>query len=232
MKQEYKIFATKLTKLEPIAKKNYFADELEKNKSNSWKAWELLRTLLPGKFPISSNLPTSIRVNEKEITKKQSILEEFNNFSNIWENLTAKFKSGNPETYKVYFRNRVRSSIFTEPPRVNEVKNIMNSLNLCKSVGHDISSYYLRITSDILALVLCYFTNIAFKPRIFPQNCKKAKIIPLYQTGKPNNLTNYRPISYLNLFFQNNWEIKNNILRKLISYRQYTESYRHNQTFD
>ena len=99
-----------------------------------------------------------------------------------------------------------------EPPRINEVKNLMNSLNSRKSVGHDnISSYYLRIASDILSPVLCYFIDNAFRLGIFPQNCKKAKIIPLYKTGKPNNLTNYRPISILTCFSK--------IIKKLIHKR-------------
>ena len=99
-----------------------------------------------------------------------------------------------------------------EPPRVNEVKNLMNSLNLCKSVGHDnISSYYLRIASDILSPVLCYLINNAFRLEIFPQNCKKAKIISLYKTGKPNNLTNYQPNSILTCFSK--------IIKKLIHKR-------------
>ena len=102
------------------------------------KTWELLRTLLPGKSPKLSNLPTSTRVNEKEITEKQSILEEFNKyFSHIGENLAAKFKSDNAETYNLYLHYRIRSSIFMEPLRVNEVKNLINSLNLRKPVGHD-----------------------------------------------------------------------------------------------
>ena len=46
---------------------------------------------------------------------------------------------------------------------------------------------------------MCYFIDNAFRLGIFPQNCK-AKIIPLYKTGKPNNLTNYRPISILTCF--------------------------------
>ena len=47
---------------------------------------------------------------------------------------------------------------------------------------------------------MCYFIDNAFRLGIFPQNCKKAKIIPLCKTGKPNNLTNYRPISILTCF--------------------------------
>ena len=90
----------------------------------------------------------------------------------------------------------------------NEVKNLSNSLNLCKSVGHDNISYFLRIGSDILAPVLCYFIDNAFRLGIFLQSCKKAKLILLFKTIKPNNLTNYLSTNfYLNLFFQNNREI-------------------------
>ena len=72
-----------------------------------------------------------------------------------------------------------------EPPRVNEAKNLMNSLNLRKSVGHDnISSYYLRIASDILSPVLCYFIDNAFRLGIFPQNCKKAQNYSIVQNRK------------------------------------------------
>ena len=78
-----------------------------------------------------------------------------------------------------------------ELPRVNKVKNLLNSLNLRKSVGYDKISYFLHLGSDILAPVLCYFIDSALRLGIFPQSCKKAKIIPLIKTGKPNNLINY-----------------------------------------
>ena len=79
------------------------------------------------------------------------MLEEFNKYlSHIRENLAAKIKYVNAETHKLYLHNRIRLSIFMEPPRANEVKNLINSLNLRKSVGHDnISSFYLRIGLDI-----------------------------------------------------------------------------------
>jgi len=54
-----------------------------------------------------------------------------------------------------------------EPPRQAEVTNLINSLNLHKAVvGHDnISPYYLRIASTILALALCNLFNHALKLR-------------------------------------------------------------------
>ena len=49
MKQEYKSYSNKLTKIKALAKKEYYSAEIEKkNKTNQRKTWELLRTLLPG----------------------------------------------------------------------------------------------------------------------------------------------------------------------------------------
>ena len=41
--------------------------------------------------------------------------------------------------------------MYMEPPQVNKVINLINLLNLCKSVGHDnISPYFLRVASTFL----------------------------------------------------------------------------------
>ena len=77
---EYKIFANKLTKTKAFAKKRFYAEELENNKNNSRKTWELLRALLPGKSSKDSPLPQTITIQGNKITNQQQILEEFNNF--------------------------------------------------------------------------------------------------------------------------------------------------------
>jgi len=88
-----------------------------------------------------------------------------------------------------------------EPPRINEVTNLIYSLNLRKSVGHDnISPYYLRIASIILSPVLCYFIDNAFRLGVFPRSCKIAKITSLYKSEKTELFTNYRLISILTCF--------------------------------
>ena len=99
------------------------------------------------------------------------------------------------------------SSIFMEPPRINKVFNLINSLNLNKSVGHDnIPPYFLKVASNVIAL--CYFFDNAFLLGIFPQSCKIAKVVPLFKLGSTENLSNYRPISILPCFSK--------ILEKLI----------------
>ena len=88
-----------------------------------------------------------------------------------------------------------------EPPRVNEVLNVINFLNLHKSVGHDsISSYFLRLASSSLAPAISFFIDNAFRIGIFLHSCKLAIVIPLFKSRKTDNLTNYRPISILTCF--------------------------------
>ena len=102
-KQEYKIFANKLIKTKALAKKRFYAEELENNKGNSRKTWELLRTLLPGKSSKDSPLPQNITVQGNKISNQQQILEEFNNFfSKIGEKLASEFGTNNEESYKKF----------------------------------------------------------------------------------------------------------------------------------
>ena len=96
-----------------------------------------------------------------------------------------------------FLRNKVKSSIYFDLLRINEVINLINSLNLSKAVGHDnITPYFLRIASNILAPALCYFFDNAIQFGVFPRNCKIAKIIPLFKAGK-KEVNNYCPISIL-----------------------------------
>ena len=172
MKREYKMYLNKLTKIKSTAKKQYFTDELEKNKSNQRKTWEILRSLLPRKLTKPSNLPITVNINGNKITDQQTILHEFNKFfSKVGVTLANNFHTTEENSFKKFLRNRVKSLMYMEPARVNEVINLINSLNLRKSVGHDnISPYFLRVASNILAPALCYFIENAFRLSIFPKS--------------------------------------------------------------
>ena len=202
MKKKYKMYANKLTKIKTVAKQKYYTDELIKNKSNPRKTWELLRALLPGNSTKSTNLPSCVSVNETNISNEKIILEKFNDFfSKIGENLAKNFSRHDKSSYENFLSNRDLPTIYMEPPRINEVINVIHSLQMHKSVGHDnISPFYLRVASTIIAPILCYFIDYAFTLGIFPQSCKIAKIIPIFKSGKRDNLTNYRPISILTCF--------------------------------
>ena len=51
-----------------------------------------------------------------------------------------------------------------EPPRINEVLNVINFLNLHESVSHDnISSYFLCVASSYLAPAISFSIGNAFR---------------------------------------------------------------------
>ena len=80
MKQEYKKYSNKLTKIKLTAKTKYYAKELEANTGNPRITWEVLRTLLPVNSTKSSALPSAIDLNGRKVTDQQIMLCEFNNF--------------------------------------------------------------------------------------------------------------------------------------------------------
>ena len=97
IKLEYKKFANNLTKMKTLAKKQYYANELENSRGNLRKMWELLRTLLPGKLHGSTILISNINLNGCSISNKQRIVNEFNVFfSKVGENLSKNFNGNSP----------------------------------------------------------------------------------------------------------------------------------------
>ena len=88
MKQEYKSYLNKLTKIKALAKKEYYSAEIEKYKTNQRKTWELLRTLLPGNSKKRNILPTTVNVDNVTVTDQQRILNEFNHFSQKSEKIS------------------------------------------------------------------------------------------------------------------------------------------------
>ena len=100
-----------------------------------------------------------------------------------------------------YLPDRVSDSIFLKSPSTTEISNVILSLNTNKAVGHDdISAYFLKVASTIIAPYLQCFFEFSFINGIFPENCSLAKIIPLHKKGNKTNPSNYRPISILTCF--------------------------------
>ena len=135
-------------------------------------------------------------------TQRFGLVFFFNNFfSKIDEKLASEFATNDEELFNRFLSSQVAPSIFLEPPHVNEVIVAINSLNFYKSFGHDdIPPFFLRTVCCVLAPTSCHFVDNAFRLGIFPRSCKIAKIVPLFKTGKTEELTNYRPISILTCF--------------------------------
>ena len=78
------------------------------------------------------------------------------------------------------------------------IKKILACLDSSKAPGLDkISSKFLKDGAVVLALPLCNVVNLSIKQSLFPDQCKIAKLKPLFKKGSKRDTENYRPISLL-----------------------------------
>ena len=58
-----------------------------------------------------------------------------------------------------------------------------------------IFSKFLKDGAEVLALTLCNLVNLSIKQSLFPDQCKIAKLKPLFKKGSKSGPKNYWPIS-------------------------------------
>ena len=196
-KKQYKKYANKLTKIKFTAKQLYYQSELNSSNNNS-QIWRVIKSLLSSQSAFSS-YPHALNLGNILSTNPALISEKFNNhFSEIGKSLAKKINSSNSKVHLSYLNDRVSSSLFLYPTTPIEIYNLLLGLKNSKSCGYDnISTYFLKIASKVLASPLSYLFNLSFQFGIFPDSLKIAKIIPIYKSGEKNDVSNYRPISIL-----------------------------------
>ena len=81
-----------------------------------------------------------------------------------------------------------------------DVKNILLSLDTSKAAGIvQIPAKFPRDGAEVLALPLGNITNLSIQISIFPEECKIAKLKPIFKKGARTDPKNYRLVSLLPL---------------------------------
>ena len=80
----------------------------------------------------------------------------------------------------------------------SSVLKLLKNVEVNKAAGMDnISGRFLKDGADILAIPVTQICNLSIKLSHFPNNCKLAKLKPLYKKGSKTDPKNFRPISLL-----------------------------------
>ena len=196
-KDHFKMYSNTLNKLKQFSKKMYFHNEVETNKNNPKRMWNVLRTLLPnGKKQVSHEIPKLI-YKGTQIEETNEIPEIFNSHFSIIGTLLANQINSNSQNYLRYLSNRTSSSMVLDPPTPNEIYNTIFTLKTKVNPDQDLPSFFLKIAAPILVPYLAIICYHSYQSGIFPDRMKIAKVIPIYKAGVTTDVNNYRPISAL-----------------------------------
>ena len=92
-------------------------------------------------------------------------------------------------------------SLFLYSTNNSEVISAINSIKNGCSLGKSdmLNSELLKYVAYEISNILTYLINKSFTEGIFPESLKEAMIIPIYKAGGKTDISNYRPISILNV---------------------------------
>ena len=139
-----------LTKLKALSMKIYFQLEVNKNKSNACKTWDIIRSVMPNK--LNCEPPSSLKIN-KVISREPSVIaSKFNDFfCTIRPILAGKIKEITNCSAEHFLDKPISDSIFLKPPKLTEVFDEIMSLK-DKVGGHDnISAFSLKLLGTKLS---------------------------------------------------------------------------------
>lgn len=192
LKLQYKNVCINLKKQIYKQKQAYF-DEMLGNAENKTKTtWQIVNKAC-NKHKKHAISEIKILDNIETITNPYDIANEFNEY---FTNIT---KSLNLSPPVVNWRgDKNSSSFFLRPTDEVEVFNICMALKNKKSVGWDqVPVNIVKRCAHIISLPISNIINKTFEHGRFPDEIKKAIIVPIFKKGDEKNISNYRPVSIL-----------------------------------
>ena len=122
-KTKYKTLNNKLNKLLRSAKRNYYSNELEKEKKNIKNTWKILNNVLDKDHKKPCN--TEFNLNGQIINNPNQIPEHFNDFFiNIGPNQVSQIADSNTH-FSTYFSKSTDNTMFFNPITEDEVLEVI-----------------------------------------------------------------------------------------------------------
>ena len=161
-------------------KKNFVIGKLNDNIGKQKELWKSLKSLgLPSKKSSSATI----------CLEKDGIL--------------SFDPKTNAEIFKDFYSNlaKIRGKNFSfAPVAPATILKLLKQLNPAKSAGIDnLTGKFLKEGAPVLASPITDLVNLSISLSLFPDDCKIAKLKPIYKKEAKTKPKNYRPISLLPL---------------------------------
>ena len=201
--KSFKMYRNKLTHTIEASKQIYYKNQIQNNKNQTKKLWEVMNNIVnlknkKQKNPINISTDSSTLVTDPN--KVANLLNKY--FSSIGKNLSkALRKIPNLNINPSSDIKSVTDSIFLRPISKIEVLNYIKQLNPKKSVKSNCPPIkFLKLSAEIIAPTLSSLLNKCMEEGVFPNSLKFGEIIPIFKKGDKRKLQNWRPICLLSPF--------------------------------
>ena len=197
----FKRYRNMLTKLKIKAFNMYYGEKAALARNNISKSWAIIDEITKRKKSERAKISCIYDDDGNEITDGTKIANLINrHFSTIGDKMAEKVPPSFTDPLK-YIKHEKSSSFFMSPTTTEEILKFIDSLDAKKAPGSDgVPCYLIKMTSCIIAPVLCDLFNICMNVSVFPDVFKIAQVKPLFKGGDRRERGNYRPISLLPLF--------------------------------
>lgn len=173
------------------AKADFFLTIIEKSNGNAKIIWNQLRKMT-GDRPKEQNT-LEIKINEQLTNNILVVAEAFNHhFIDSVANIASCFTPENTYTSSIDTSQSVFSLInITESEVSQTIKSLRPSR--CKDIfGMD--TVMLKELSTTVTCPITKIINLSISQNMFPSMWKTAVIAPIFKSGDPHSMSNYRPI--------------------------------------
>ena len=187
-------------------KKEFYEEKLKENISKPKELWKTLKSLgSPKSSPSSSNI--CLNENNSIEFDSLSIAEIFKKFfSGLASNLVSKLPKGpnkfGIDSVRIFYKklNLDRNKLTFQRVSSESIIKLLKCMDINKAAGIDnLSGRFLKDGAQILASPIAQLCNLSISLASFPNDCKIAKLKPLFKKGSKTDPKNYRPISLLPL---------------------------------
>ena len=195
---QYKTYRNTLNTALRTAEKEYYERTFNDLKHNLKKSWAVIKSVINKNK--KGTLPTSFRINNVETKNTALIANAFNKtYANNGKTLASKIPNVGIDPMN-YISEEVNDSIFVRPTDEVELKNVINNLRNSSPGLDGIKANIVKNTTDIISSPLIQILNLSLQEGVFPTELKYAEVVPVYKSGPPNLINNYRPVSLLSCF--------------------------------
>ena len=167
--------------------KNFVVDELNQNIGKPNELWKSLKSLgLPSKQMSSSFL--CLEKDQNLSLDPKTNTEIFKDYLNLADNLVKKLQSPpnkfEKETVKTYCQrlNSGRKAFSLQATTTSAVQKLLRNIYPSESSGLDnLTGKFFRDGASVLAAPISDLCNLSISLSVFPDDCKIAKLKPIYK---------------------------------------------------